>query len=71
LARWKALFRRLPSTPSVGSMGCGQVRAESSLAVSPMKDSIASTAIFDATSPATWPPIPSATMKRPRSGREQ
>ena len=45
--------------------------AESSLAVSPMNASIASTAIFEATSPATWPPMPSATMNRPRSGREQ
>ena len=71
LARWKALLRRLPSTPSVGSIGCGQVSPESSLAVSPMNASIASTAIFEATSPATWPPIPSATMNRPRSGREQ
>src|SRR4051812_44926499 len=71
LARWKALLRRLPSMPRAGSTGWGQVSPDASLAVSQMKASIASTAIFEATSPATWPPIPSATMNRPRSGREQ
>src|SRR5918995_4738138 len=36
-----------------------------------MKTSIASTATRDAPSPATCPPIPSATMYSPRSGRER
>jgi hypothetical protein len=44
-----------------GSNGNGQVRFLSAPAVSAMKVWMVSTATRDATSPATCPPIPSAT----------
>ncbi len=69
LARRNAAFSRLASKLRSGSNGKGQVRFGSELAVSSMNAEIDSTATREATSPATWPPIPSATMNRPRSGR--
>ena len=71
LARWKAPLSRLPSTPSPRSKANGQVLWRSESTVSPTNASMASTAMRDATSPATWPPMPSATTNRPRSGRVQ
>ena len=71
LARRNAALSRLASRLRVGSNGNGQVRFLSAPAVSWMKASIASTATREATSPATWPPMPSATTKRPTSGRVQ
>jgi hypothetical protein len=64
-----AAFSRFASKLRCGSNGKGQVRFLSAPAVSWMKASIASTATREAISPATWPPMPSATTKSPTSGR--
>ena len=67
----KAAFMRLASRLMAGSNGNGQVRFLSAPAVSSMKAWIASTATRDATSPATCPPMPSATRYSPMSPRVQ
>ena len=60
LARRTAVFSRLPSKERLASRPQGQVISFSTPLRS-MKAAIVSIAIFEATSPALWPPMPSQT----------
>src|SRR5438067_717364 len=65
------LIRRLASKRSEWSSLYGQVISPSSC-VERKCSATVSTAIFDATSPDAWPPMPSATMaRRSASGRKK
>src|SRR5512143_779516 len=65
---WRiAVFRRLPSYEIESSRPNGQV-ISSSPAVRATNSQIAATATREATSPAAWPPMPSATTNRFCSG---
>ncbi len=61
-----AVVRRLPSSETRLLKPKGQELSCSS-SVAAMYSWIDSTVMREATSPAAWPPIPSATTKRPRS----
>ena len=67
LASLIAATSLLPARPSVSTSPKGQVMS-SLPAVARMKPPVTSTAIRLASSPAAWPPIPSATTYRPVSG---
>src|SRR5262245_7082240 len=69
LATLIPVMSRFSSTDRCGSKWKGHVA--SSLADAWKKPAIACVAIFDATSPALWPPIPSATTNRSNSLRIQ
>src|SRR5262245_6673013 len=62
-----AVNRRLAANDRVGAKPNGQVMSSPD-ALFFRKDRIVSSASCDATSPALWPPIPSATATTPRSG---